>query len=87
VTIVDANHLWTEATVVKHPIEIDHIRESLSIVEIGLYASFAAIQPGARERDVAVAAETAMRQAGSEMQPFMTVISSGTNTGCAWNPG
>lgn len=81
VTIVDANHLWTEATVVKHPIEIDYIREALSIVEIGLYASFAAVQPGARERDVAVAAETAMRQAGSEMQPFMTVISSGTNTG------
>jgi Xaa-Pro aminopeptidase len=80
-TVVDANHLWTEATVVKHPIEIDYIREALSIVEIGLYASFAAIHPGARERDVAVAAETAMRQAGSEMQPFMTVISSGTNTG------
>ncbi|WP_219467971.1 M24 family metallopeptidase [Nonomuraea rhizosphaerae] len=77
--VVDASHLWTEATLVKHPIEIGYIREALALVEIGLYAAFDAIQPGVRERDVAVAAESAMRRAGSEMQPFITVVSSGPN--------
>ncbi|MQA81924.1 MAG: M24 family metallopeptidase [Streptosporangiales bacterium] len=77
--VLDAAPLWIELTVVKHPIEIDYIRHALAIVETGLHASFDAIRPGVRERDVAVAAETAMRRAGSEMQPFLTVVSSGSN--------
>ncbi|SFN99429.1 Xaa-Pro peptidase family protein [Actinomadura madurae] len=77
--VVDATWLWTELTAIKHPIEIEYIREALSLVEIGLYASFEAIRPGVVERDVAVAAESAMRAAGSEMQPFMTVVASGPN--------
>ncbi|TQC42451.1 aminopeptidase P family protein [Rhodococcus sp. WS4] len=78
--IVDASGLWTELLVEKHPAEIALIRESLSIVEIGLYASFDAVKPGAREYEVAAAAEYAMRSAGSEMIPFLTNVASGPNS-------
>lgn len=79
IEIVDASHLWVELTVVKHPIEIELIREAISIVETGLYAAFDAVKPGVREWQVAAAAEAAMRQAGSEMLPFLTNIASGPN--------
>jgi Xaa-Pro aminopeptidase len=77
--IVDAQQLWTELTVVKHPIEIGYIRTAVAIVDAGLAAGIDAIRPGIRERDVAVTIEHAMRQAGSEMQPFLTVVASGPN--------
>ncbi|MEW6263664.1 MAG: Xaa-Pro peptidase family protein [Thermodesulfobacteriota bacterium] len=79
VDFVDASHLWTELTVVKHPLEIELIKEALAIVEIGLYAAFEAIAPGVREYEVAAAAEYAMRKHGSEMEPFITNVASGVN--------
>jgi len=76
---VDANHLWTELTVVKHPKEIEYIRASLEITEIGIQVAMAESKPGAREIDVATEADYAMKKAGSEFNPTLTQIASGIN--------
>ncbi|HHY94127.1 MAG TPA: aminopeptidase P family protein [Firmicutes bacterium] len=79
IEFVDASEIWSELTVVKHPIEIALIKEALAITEIGLRAAMDAIRPGVREYEVAAAAEYAMRKQGSEMEPFITNIASGVN--------
>jgi Xaa-Pro aminopeptidase len=75
----DASQLWTDLTVVKHPVEVALIKEALAITEMGLYAAMEAVRPGVREWEVAATAEYAMRKNGSEMRPFATNIASGIN--------
>lgn len=79
IEFVDASEVWIDLTVVKHPIEIDHIREAISIAEMGVYRAMECVRPGIRERDVACEAEYAMRREGSEMTPFLSNIASGRN--------
>lgn len=64
---------------VKHPIEIDLLREALQIVQDGMRAAFLHAVPGNSEIAVSAAAEFYMRSAGSEVNPFIPVVASGTN--------
>jgi Xaa-Pro aminopeptidase len=79
VEFVDANHLWTELTVIKHPVEIEYIKHSLEITEIGMMAAMECAKPGVREIDVATEAEYAMKKAGTEFNPTISQIASGIN--------
>jgi Xaa-Pro aminopeptidase len=79
IELVDANHLWTELTTFKHPKEIEYIKRSLEITEIGLQVAMAEAKPGAREVDVATEAEYAMKKAGSEFNPTLIQVASGIN--------
>jgi Xaa-Pro aminopeptidase len=80
IVIKDASDVWTELTVIKHEKEIELIRKSLEITDIGLQAAISAIKPGISEREVAAEAEYHMRNAGSEFVPFLTEIESGQNS-------
>jgi len=77
--LVDASAIWTQATAVKHPLEIALLRDALGIAEEGLRAAVAALRPGVTEIEVSAAAEYEMRRRGSEMNPFIPVVASGVN--------
>jgi Xaa-Pro aminopeptidase len=76
---VDASDIWVDLTVVKHPREIEILKQCQRIVDQGLNAATDFVKPGLAEREVAAHAEYVMRKAGSEMNPFIPVISSGMN--------
>lgn len=78
--IVDAAGLWAELTAVKHPIEIDAIRDAVRVADCGARAAIAAIRPGISEQAVATEAVCAMRRKGSEFEPFIPLVASGSNT-------
>lgn len=62
---------------VKEPEELALIRRGAEIVEIGMNAARAALQPGVREIDVAAEAERAMRAAGADGRIFESKVESG----------
>ena len=61
----------------KSPAEQAVIRYAYTIAEAGLDAAVAAIAPGVTEREVAAAAEAAMRRAGAEGTGIDTIVASG----------
>ena len=65
---------------VKTPAEIAVIRYAYKIADIGIQAAVDAIQPGVTEREIAAAAESAMRHAGAEGTGIDTIVASGENT-------
>jgi len=77
--IGDVTPVWLQLTAVKHPIEIDLIRNSLRIADLGALAAIDAIRPGVTEHSVSAAAVATMRRAGSEFEPFIPLIASGAN--------
>lgn len=77
--IGDVTPMWLQLTAVKHPIEVDLIRASLRVADLGALAAIEAIRPGVTEHSVSPAAVTAMRRAGSEFEPFIPLIASGPN--------
>jgi Xaa-Pro aminopeptidase len=77
--IGDVTPMWLQLTAVKHPIEVDLIRASLRVADLGALAAIDAIRPGVTEHSVSAAAVTAMRRAGSEFEPFIPLIASGAN--------
>ena len=77
--LVDAADLWAGITAVKHPLEVALLREALAIAEDGLRAAVEALRPGVTEVAVSAAAEHAMRLRGSELNPFVPVVASGSN--------
>jgi len=77
--IGDVTPMWLQLTAVKHPIEVDLIRASLRVANLGALAAIEAIRPGVTEQSVSAAAVTAMRRAGSEFEPFIPLIASGPN--------
>jgi Xaa-Pro aminopeptidase len=77
--IGDVTPVWLQLTAVKHPIEVDLIRASLRVADLGALAAIEAIRPGVTEQSVSAAAVTAMRRAGSEFEPFIPLIASGPN--------
>jgi len=79
IEFVDISDMWIDLTVVKHPVEIEHLRRAVEITEIGFHAAFEVIKAGIREYEVAAWAEYCMRKAGSEMTPFITNVASGVN--------
>ncbi len=78
--ISDAAGIWSGLTAVKHPIEIELIREAVRVADIGAAAAVAAIRPGVTEHAVAAEAVAAMRRNGSEFEPFIPLVASGYNT-------
>jgi Xaa-Pro aminopeptidase len=78
---VDAiGRLWAELTAIKHPIEVQLIRESVRVADLGADAAIRAIRPGISEQRVAAEAVYAMRKSGSEFEPFIPLVASGSNT-------
>jgi Xaa-Pro aminopeptidase len=65
---------------VKTPAEQSVIRYAYQIAQAGMQAALDAIREGATERDVAAAAEFAMRSLGSEGMGIDTIVASGPNT-------
>lgn len=79
--IVSAEDVFAIARSVKSPQELAIMRRSVAIAEMGMRAAIDSCVEGAKEYEVAAAAEYAMRSEGAEGYPFMTMISSGENAG------
>jgi Xaa-Pro aminopeptidase len=77
---IDAEEEFTALRAIKSPAEIAVIRYAYRIAEAGISAAVAAIQVGVTERDVAAAAEAAMRRAGAEGTGIDTIVASGPNS-------
>jgi Xaa-Pro aminopeptidase len=76
----DAGKIWAQLTVVKHPREIELIRDAVRVADLGALAAMKAVKPGVVEHAVAAEAVYAMRKAGSEFEPFIPLVASGYNT-------
>lgn len=64
---------------IKTASEIEVIKKAYRIAELGMQAAIAAIQPGAIEREIAAAADCAMRSVGAEGFGIDTIAASGLN--------
>jgi Xaa-Pro aminopeptidase len=80
VELVDVESLVTGLRAIKTPAEQGVIRYAYQIAQAGVQAAFDAIHEGATEREVAAAAEFAMRSMGSEGVGIDTIVASGPNT-------
>jgi Xaa-Pro aminopeptidase len=80
VQVVEAEYLVTGLRAIKTPAEQGVIRYAYQIAQAGIQAAFDAIYEGASEREVAAAAEFAMRFMGSEGMGIDTIVASGPNT-------
>ena len=80
VQVVETEHLVTGLRAIKTPAEQAVIRYAYQIAQAGIQAAFDAIYEGASEREVAAAAEFAMRFMGSEGMGIDTIVASGPNT-------
>lgn len=80
VELIEAEDLVTGLRAVKTLAEQLVIRYAYQIAQAGMQAAFDAIREGATERDVAAAAEFAMRSLGSEGTGIDTIVASGPNT-------
>ena len=79
-TISDVGPIWAELTAIKHPIEVELIREAVRVADCGLAAAIAAVRPGISEHAVSTEAIYAMHRQGSEFEPFIPLVASGSNT-------
>lgn len=77
--LVDASQIWTEVTAIKHPEEITLLGQALRIAQSGMRAALGALAPGKTEIEISAIAEYEMRRRGSEMNPFIPVVASGSN--------
>jgi Xaa-Pro aminopeptidase len=80
ISVSDAGRIWSELTAVKHPKEIELIREAVRVADLGAAAAIKAVRPGIREQAVSAEAVYAMRKNGSEFEPFIPLVASGYNT-------
>ncbi|MBW4437452.1 MAG: Xaa-Pro peptidase family protein [Pleurocapsa minor GSE-CHR-MK-17-07R] len=65
---------------VKSPDEVAIIRYAYQIAQAGMTAAIEAVGPGVTEREVAAAADIAMRSMGAESAAFDTMVVSGPST-------
>ncbi len=79
-TWLDVEAAMCDLRALKSPAEIEVIRYAYKIAEKGLHAAMDAIHVGVTEREVAAAAETAMRHAGAEGTGIDTIVASGPNS-------
>ncbi len=79
ITFVNASDIWVGITAIKHDLEVNLIRESVRVADLGMRAAINAVKPGVREYEVAAEGEYAMRKNGSEVNPFIPVVASGYN--------
>ena len=80
VEMIDAEGLMTGLRAIKTSAEQEVIRYAYQIAQTGVQAAFDAIHEGSTEREVAAAAEFAMRSMGSEGMGIDTIVASGPNT-------
>ena len=80
IELVDAENLVTDLRAIKTLAERAVIRYAYQIAQAGIQAALDAIREGATERDVAAAAEFAMRSLGAEGMGIDTIVASGPNT-------
>ncbi|MBV6505983.1 MAG: putative peptidase [Syntrophorhabdaceae bacterium] len=78
----DCTHIMSGLRVVKENQEIDRLRHSALVADIGIKAAIEAVKPGTSESRIAAEAEYAMRYAGAEGF-WRTYVSSGSRTGIA----
>jgi Xaa-Pro aminopeptidase len=71
--------LVEQLRVVKKAEELSALRRSLRLNEEVFQEVFATLQPGRREREVALQLEIVMRQKGAERPSFDTIVASGPN--------
>ncbi len=76
----DAEYMVTDLRAIKTPAEQQVMRYAYQLAQAGMQAAFDAIHEGATEREVAAAAEFAMRSQGSEGTGIDTIVASGPNT-------
>ena len=79
VRLEDATALTTELRMVKSRAEVEVLAEAARISDLGMAAGLAAVADGAREVEMAAAAEHAIRAAGAELS-FTTVAGAGPRT-------
>jgi Xaa-Pro aminopeptidase len=79
-TWLDVENAMCDLRAQKSPAEIAVIRYAYQLAEWGLQAAIEAIEVGATEREVAAAAECAMRQAGAEGTGIDTIVAAGPNS-------
>jgi Xaa-Pro aminopeptidase len=77
--VADASGLTTELRMVKSPAELALLAEAARISDLGMRAGLEAVADGAREVEMAAAAEHAIRSAGAELS-FTTVAGAGPRT-------
>ncbi len=77
---VDATDLMLQARAVKEPEELEILRRAGEIVVMGMKAAISAVKPGVCEKEVAAAAEGAMRRAGADRFTEETMVLSGRRT-------
>ena len=80
IAFADAGKVWAKLTAIKHPIEIELIRDAVRVADLGATAATHAVRPGISEHAVAAEAVYAMRRNGSEFEPFIPLVASGYNT-------
>ena len=78
----DCTHIMSGLRVVKENQEIDRLRQSALVADIGIKAAIEAVRPGTSESRISSQAEDAMRYAGAEGF-WRTYVSSGSRTGIA----
>jgi Xaa-Pro aminopeptidase len=76
----NAGKIWSTLTAIKHPKEIELIRNAVRVADLGAKAAMDAVRPGISEHAVAAEAVYAMRKNGSEFEPFIPLVASGYNT-------
>ncbi|NLI34113.1 MAG: aminopeptidase P family protein [Deltaproteobacteria bacterium] len=77
--MVATDGLVEELRVIKEPGEIELIRQSLNLTEEALVSVWEDLTIGRRERDVAWAIESFIRQSGGEDVSFPPIVASGPN--------
>ena len=80
IEFTNAGKIWARLTAIKHPKEIELIREAVRVADLGAKAAMDAVRPGVIEHAVAAEAVYAMRKNGSEFEPFIPLVASGYNT-------
>jgi Xaa-Pro aminopeptidase len=77
---VDVENAVCELRAQKSPAEVEVIRYAYHLAEVGLGAAVDAIGVGVTEREVAAAADGAMRRAGAEGTGIDTIVASGPHS-------
>jgi Xaa-Pro aminopeptidase len=80
VEFTDAGGIWAKLTAIKHPQEIELIRNAVRVADLGTNAAIDAVRPGISEHAVSAEAIYVMRKHGSEFEPFIPLVASGYNT-------
>jgi Xaa-Pro aminopeptidase len=80
ITLRSTERVVEQARLIKDAFEVTTLREAAARLDIVMPQVLAAVRAGAREREIAAAIETAMRDAGYERMAFDTIVASGPHS-------